>query len=274
MTIAEKLTKIADNEQKVYDAGYERGYHDGEIVGGGSYDQGFEDGKQAEYDAFWDAAQQNGNRTDYAFAFSADMWTTENFKPKYPINPTTANNAFAYWGFSSALRDERIDFRKACSLDTSNCANISNLFYNNQLITAVGVIDTQKNSPLQNLFSRCMNLEEVEKLILKNDGSQTFPTTFDRCDLLKNIVFEGVIGNDIDFKSCTLLTRVSIESIINHLSDTTTGKTLTLSKTAADNAFPCPIEDGNGGWINVGCGGNSEWIELVATKSNWQISLV
>jgi hypothetical protein len=68
-----------------------------------------------------------------------------------------------------------------------------------------------------------------------------------------------------------------MESIINHLSDAASGMTLTLSKAAADNAFPCPIEDGNGGWINIGCGGNGEWLELITPKvenGKWIIDLV
>ena len=42
MSIAEKLVTVAENEQKVYDAG-----------------------KQAEYDAFWDNYQVYGNRENF-----------------------------------------------------------------------------------------------------------------------------------------------------------------------------------------------------------------
>ena len=249
MTIAEKLTKIADNEQKVYDAGYERGYHDGEIVGGGSYDEGFADGKQAEYDAFWDVYQNNGNRTDYSFAFAGNggngyssakgVWTNETFKPKYPLIASKGAN---YMFRGSCI--ENVD----CDIDISQCTTVTYMFYYNYLI------------------------KTIRKLIISENVKMTAP--FEQCSALENITFEGVIGNDINFQWSTLLTRASIESIVSHLSDTASGKTLTLSKLAADNAFPCPMEDGNGGWINVGCGGNSEWLELVATKSNWQISLV
>lgn len=43
MSVAEKLTTIAENQQRVYDAGYAKGQAEG---GGGSYDEGYEDGKQ------------------------------------------------------------------------------------------------------------------------------------------------------------------------------------------------------------------------------------
>jgi hypothetical protein len=72
MTIAEKLTQIAENEQKVFDAGYARGEEDGETVGynagytkakneaegeidaayNDGFDKGFEDGKQAALEPF------------------------------------------------------------------------------------------------------------------------------------------------------------------------------------------------------------------------------
>ena len=40
--------------------------------------------------AFWDVYQQNGVRTSYDGAFGGEGWTTEIFKPKYNINPTSA----------------------------------------------------------------------------------------------------------------------------------------------------------------------------------------
>ena len=67
MSIADKLVTIAENERKVYDAGYTKGKTEG---GGDSYDRGVADGRRAEYDAFWDNLQSNGNRTQYAVAFS------------------------------------------------------------------------------------------------------------------------------------------------------------------------------------------------------------
>lgn len=70
MSIADKLTAIAENEQKVYDAG-----------------------RQAEQDQFWEDFQESGKRTNYKYAFysvSSSLskfrgWTDNNFNPKYPI---------------------------------------------------------------------------------------------------------------------------------------------------------------------------------------------
>jgi hypothetical protein len=64
MSIAEKLATIAENQQKVYDAG-----------------------KQAEYDAFWDEVQNYGNRRKYQITFNGEglIWTDKTYNPKYPI---------------------------------------------------------------------------------------------------------------------------------------------------------------------------------------------
>ena len=56
MSIADKLTTIAENEQRVYDAG-----------------------KQAQYDEFWDDFQKNGTEyMYYGYAFAnRDVWTQD-----------------------------------------------------------------------------------------------------------------------------------------------------------------------------------------------------
>lgn len=63
------------------------------------------------------------------------------------------------------------------------------------------------------------------------------------------------------------LSKPSITSIINCLSTTTSGLTVTLSKTAVNNAFETSegVADGST---------SQEWLNLVATKTNWTISLV
>ena len=113
MTIAEKLTQIAENEQKVYDAGYAKG----KAEGGSSYEQGVADGKQAEYDAFWDKFQNYGNRRNYYYAFAWQQvanegWASDAYNPKYPIiadateagSPTAAQSIFHY---SSKITDAK-----------------------------------------------------------------------------------------------------------------------------------------------------------------------
>ncbi len=267
MTIAEKLTKIADNEQKVYDAGYERGYHDGEIVGGGSYDEGFADGKQAEYDAFWDVYMPD-NIINSQYIFYSPRWTDANFYPNKDIKlKGGATFAFSSHRITN-LKQRLIDC--GVTLDTSGVTSGNYMFCFCSVLTHLPSISLLGlTDQVSNMFADNNAMIEVEKITLKDDGSTTFVGWFNNCNALTTITFEGVIGQDINFKWSTKLTKASIESIVNHLSDNVSGKTLTLSKTAADTAFPCWLDG-----VNYGCGGNGEWIELVATKSNWQISLV
>ena len=70
---------------------------------------------------------------------------------------------------------------------------------------------------------------------IRTDENTVFNNAFNYCTALKNVTFEGVIGQDINIR-WSPLTADSIRSIIEHLSDTASGKTLTLSKKAVNNA--------------------------------------
>jgi hypothetical protein len=104
-------------------------------------------------------------------------------------------------------------------------------------------------------------LETIEKVILKNDGSQTFNgAVFAYNYVLKNLTIEGTIGqNGFSVVDCKELSKASIISIINALSTTTSGLTVTLSKTAVVNAF--------------GSETSAEWVTLKNEKSNWTVAL-
>lgn len=100
MSIADKLTTIAENQQRVYDAGFAVADRHGQITANLRYQEGLEEGyqngktdgisqgEQNAYNDFWDTFQQNGNKSSYLCSFG-DGWTDELFKPKYPINATS-----------------------------------------------------------------------------------------------------------------------------------------------------------------------------------------
>lgn len=232
MSIAEKLTAIAENEQKVYEAG-----------------------KKAEWDAFWEKFQKGGTRTQYPNAFAYCVVDDEFFNPKYKIMPTDAYYMFFQTNGITDLKS------KQHMLDFSQCEDLRFAFFGmGDTLQKVGVIDARAGThdiyDLQGLFNWDLALEEVEKIILKNDGSQGFFDTFNYCTALREIRFEGVIGQDINFQHCPL-SKESIESVINALSSSASGKTLTLNIHAKDSAFS-----------------DSEWDALISAKSNWTISLV
>lgn len=215
----------------------------------------YERGKQDEYDRFWDVFQENGNRTYYYNAFYG--WDDENTRPKYDIRPT---NAYAMFNTSKVF--DLVAIAEQCGIvfDFSNNTNFSNTFGHSSNLTRIGEVDTRSASTLLQTFYNSQKVKSIEKVILKDDGSQTFTTPFRWNYALEEIRFEGAIGATISFADATKLSKASIQSIIFCLLDTASGMTLTLSKTAVNNAF-------------TGGSTGTEWLNLVATKPNWTISL-
>jgi hypothetical protein len=84
-------------------------------------------------------------------------------------------------------------------------------------IPTLNCVNVTQSGCFNNTFRSATKLETIEKIILKEDGTQTFANAFTNAKALKNITFEGVIGQNIDFKDCTLLTHESLMSIINAL---------------------------------------------------------
>lgn len=194
MSIAEKLTTIAENEQKVYEAG-----------------------QKAEYDRFWDAFQKNGNRKDYRGAFSGDEtdFNDENFKPKYDIVPNNLHTAFHY---NYGITDLVASLDKAgVVLDTSNCDSLLQTFQG-AATKHIPTIDASKSTNLGYTFGSNCGVETIDKFILSENTRQVGlgGNTFMQARYLKNIVFEGVITESINL-SWSPLTVDSMKSVISCL---------------------------------------------------------
>lgn len=243
MTIAEKLTTIAENEQKVYEAGRTLG---------------IEEGKKAKCDAFWDVYQRNGTLKNCSYLFAGMGWNPDCFYPKHNITPSYCDYFF---GGAGSLTIDLVERLKECGvvLDTSNAKSVASMFSSSGVLR-IGEISTISAGSLTNIFAGTSNLVTIEKLILKSDGTQTFNNAFNNATALENITIEGVIGNNINFSACTKLSKVSITSIMQALSTTATGKTLTLSQAAVESAFVPEDVDG--------------WVALCNARSNWTISMV
>ncbi|MBE6647333.1 MAG: hypothetical protein E7611_06850 [Ruminococcaceae bacterium] len=246
LEIAEMLVTATENVEKVYDSG-----------------------RQSEYDAFWEAFQQTGTRNNYSNAFR-NGWDDTNFNPKYDIKPIRCDNAFT----NSNITDIAAMFEKnGIVLDTSQSTDVKYMFTNMYNTLRIPTVSAEAAISLEGTFG-WSRIETIDKLILRNDGTNTFTDTFNSTTQLMNITIEGVIGNDINFRWCTKLSRASIESIVNHLSDAAIGKTLTLSEAAVDTAFsggqsaPDPSTTTEIGSSTVA------WFDLYMSKPNWTITLV
>lgn len=221
----------------------------------------FEAGKKAEYDAFWDIIQNFGNRTDYANAFAYQAWSDETFKPKYDIK-VVGNGVNLFRGSVNTITDLEAALERAgVVLDTSGAINLNNAFTNPNLTSLPTIDMTKCTSNGSGSLSIQPNTITIRKIISSEGTYWSSTGTFRYAYGLVNLIVEGVIGRgDFSVQWSTKLSKDSIVSIINALSTETSGLTLTLSKTAVNNVF-------EGGSME------SEWLNLIATKPNWTISL-
>lgn len=265
LTIAEQLTQIAENVQKIFDAGYAEG------TAQGGYNEGYNEGKQAEWDALWEGIQLGGTRGEYARFFMGEYWNADTFKPKYDINASASGamifdkfNGLAYSGMPAegAVDLSELLNKAGVVLDTSKCTNLTNTFYS-ATISKVPFIDaTGITSALSGTFSGCRRLHTIEGLKVK--ASDTYKGTFDNLTDLQNLTMYGTIGqNGFDTHWSTKLSRASIESIVNALSTETSDLTITFSKEAVFAVYNANDDDW-GEFLN----------EVVMPHGNWNFSLV
>lgn len=125
MSIADKLTAIAENEQKVYAAG-----------------------KTAEWNAFWDAFQVNGTQNSYRYAFF--NWKERMYDPKYPII-MTGNSTQAFYYFRGT--DTKVDITLGVAT--------SQLFSASTLKTIRKLTCTERATAFTNAFQACSALETI-----------------------------------------------------------------------------------------------------------------
>ena len=228
----------------------------------------YEAGKRAQYNEFWDGIFSGRN---WQCKFYGSSWNDNTFYPNQDIKPSGyANNLFALCEITDLVA--RLQ-ECGVTLDTSNIDVRSDYMFNYATkITRVPFLDLRKvgfstsftGGVLNSMFNNCTSLVTIDGIQLHDDGSQRLGMEiFTNCKTLENITFYGVIGgaDNINFRWSTKLSKTSITSIINALSSTTSGLTVTLSKTAVDNAF-------------TGGSTGEEWLNLIATKNNWTISLV
>ena len=252
-----------------YDSGYSKGYAEGEASGyqngyAEGNEDGIADGKQAENAQFWNNYLNHRTRYSLSTLFVGNGWNDDTFCPPMGtvISAKGYSNKYADQLFmNSKITDLKgICERRNVTIDLSQATRFSQIL-SDSTITTFPTVDTRCAPTLHNIFYAPQQLVTVEKLILKEDGSQTYnDNSFLLCVKLQNIVIEGKIGNSLKINGAPVLSKDSITSFVNALLDTASSQTLTLSKTAVESAF--------------GSTTAAEWTALVATKSNWTISLV
>lgn len=133
--------------------------------------------------------------------------------------------------------------------------SIHYMFQNCTTVKRVSGLDALKVNVLTSVFDGCTQLEDAGALDFERVTYVT--NTFRNCAALKHVTIVNTIALSLDIHWSAELTRASIESIMEHLSTTETGQSVTFSKTAIDNAFIA-----------------EEWAALESTRANWTINLV
>jgi hypothetical protein len=270
-------SQLAEKVVAVYDKGYEVGSAEGGNAEE-SYQQGYQEGKaeayaevesvnaeletalnggdtggKGYYDEFWDSTK---NESGWPYRFAGVMWNTTTFRPTYDLKPT-GNCNYAFNGNNIPVDLVKWLEDLGVTLTFSGMTSCMYIFSYSKF-TRIGELDFRDLSSANSAFANARLLHTIDKIIV--GANVQFPSAFNNTVELANITFEGVIGQAIDFKSCTKLTKSSIKNIIEHLSTTASGQTATFSKTAVETAF--------------GSTTGAEWTALKATRSNWTISLV
>lgn len=261
--MSELINKAKENVPKVYesgrkighDEGIEEGYDNGLSVAIDAQEEFLADKPQTYYDTFWDMFQMNGERVNYNYAFAGTGFDVELMKPKYPIVPKNAAYMFAH---NTRSYPNQQDYSEICKkIDLSKVENATSIFQN--ICGKNLTVDLSSCTSASNAFN-CNSGGDIDNLTLKVTEKLTSASNmFLYNTYLTTLTFteDSVIAVGLTLQKCPKLSKASIESVINALSTTTTGLTITLSKTAVNNAFT-----------------DAEWTALEATKPNWTISLI
>ena len=215
-------------------ATYDGAITEGAVEGAeAKYNEGVAAGKKSEYDAFWDAYQQNGERTNYAYAFAGSCWTPETLKPKYPICPNDNGRSWSYEGAHIFNRFgqkpgkcELFDWKSAnLDIDFSLVSYPAGLF-GNALITNIDVDLSNAISLAQTFWHTdcgCSDKHGEISIRLKvSEKCVGFSQTFTHSSMLTELILTDdstIAANGFNVQWSTLLTHDSLMSIINALKD-------------------------------------------------------
>ena len=232
----------------------------------------FDEGKQAEHDRFWDAFQENGERTNYVSAFYGFYWNKETLRPKYTCKVVgdggTSMFARCYMKLPVPDPTDLLDLSNV-QIDVTEATYCGGMFENAR-VDNVTLIFGDKIESLNNAFTKGGggNVAGMHITLLVPNPYCDWTNAFayhpvKELNLLEGTVI-GVSGFNVQW--ATELSKDNITSIINSLSTFVTGLSITLSRNAVNAAFR-----------NIGTfvGSESlEWLTLIGTKSNWTIKLL
>lgn len=195
---------------------------------------------KTDYDEVYEAGKEAQNRAFW------EKFTTN-------ANGTMSDN-YSY-AFAGERHSQEVIDSIPLELKLGNCTGM--FYYNTSVIDLSKLPRTsQKTYNWRQTFRDATKLQTVWELDFSSNVVE-LTATFYNCTALANVtVVAETINRTIDFQWCPL-TKESITSIVSGLRSDVTGQTCTFKKSAKEAAFTA-----------------DEWAELIATKTNWTISLV
>ena len=255
MSISDKLTTIAENQQKVYNSGVNKGKKD--VTSNPSAYMTPED-----YIIRFNEVRNNS----YVYAFSGHFWGGTIIEPRISIKEVTnGHGMFKYSGIKSLNVDYPSDGGVGVGHVNFSKATYPNQAFRYSSIKEMGELVFEKALQMSATFGDMSSLHTIKKLTLPNHKVQ-YHLTFDNTPNLKNITLTpNRIMSSISFATNSQLTKESIQSIIGALSDSASSQIVYISSSAVNREFRTG-SSGNGST-------STEWNTLVATKPNWTIVL-
>jgi hypothetical protein len=203
MSVAEKLTTVAENMPKVFEAG-----------------------QKLESNRFWDIYL---NGTYFPYRFAGNGWNDNTFEPNKDVVPSgSAEGMFR--------QSKIVDLKgrlEACgvTLDLSKVTVATFLFGYADVLTSVPKINlSSAGSNTTYLFAYDGKLQTIEELTVSE--TTTFAnSSFQGCSALTRLIMTGTLAtNGLDLHWSTKLTKESLLSIIGVLQDkTSAGGTWTVT---------------------------------------------
>jgi len=191
------------------------------------YDEGYADAVQAEYDRFWDAYQDNGNRTKYNHAFAGTGWTNEYIQPKYPLCPTSDIKITAYMMFRENTKATDISHLSPLYIKNAQYAFslASNLQHLGKIVITYGAYQP---------FGGCTNLGVIDELTIKSGALSAYSSAtnpWHNCPNLTYVKFvDSVLDQSINLSSSVNETTITLPADIIDADGTviaTAGHTIT-----------------------------------------------
>lgn len=209
MSIAEKLTTIAENEQRVYNAGMSKAERD-----------------------FWDGFTNKNQREIYNKAFTQSGFSY--IRPPYAIKPKNNQSlAITFSNSEKLIKVESAAFDFSTMELYTGTAEHYGAYWTFEGCFALEEVEDIGLPAVNSYTATFANCKKLHTIAIVRSAQNTVfaDNAFKNCPLLENISFDGVIASAINLSWSPLLTHDSLMSVINHLATVSTTKTLTIGTT-------------------------------------------